>query len=113
MKLTVNDLYDLTHTKAADYLKQFTYPWEALEGIKNLILEIGAGLSDEEYDTIAGLVIQLLDRIPEEREKPTVSYKNLDIKVLQVQERTISKVLIHINPIVEDEEEQEDDEKEE
>jgi NDP-sugar pyrophosphorylase family protein len=50
MKLTVNDLYDLTHTKAADYLKQFTYPWEALEGIKNLILEIGAGLSDEEYD---------------------------------------------------------------
>ena len=50
MRLTINDLYDLTHTKAADYLKQFTYPWEALEGIKNLILEIGATLSEEEYD---------------------------------------------------------------
>ena len=50
MRLTINDLYDLTHTKAADYLKQFTYPWEALEGIKDLILEIGTTLSKEEYD---------------------------------------------------------------
>ena len=50
MNLTINDLYDLSHTKAADYLKQFTYPWEALEGIKNLILEIGATLSLDEYD---------------------------------------------------------------
>ncbi len=50
MNLTINDLYDLSHTKAADYLKQFTYPWEALEGIKNIILEIGATLSPDEYD---------------------------------------------------------------
>lgn len=50
MKLTINDLYDLTHTKAADYLKGYTYPWEALEGIKGLILEIGKTLSLDEYD---------------------------------------------------------------
>ena len=50
MNLTINDLYDLSHTKAADYLKKFTYPWEALEGIKDLILEIGATLSPDEYD---------------------------------------------------------------
>lgn len=50
MNCTINDLYDLSHTKAADYLKQFTYPWEALEGIKKLILEIGPTLSEEEYD---------------------------------------------------------------
>ncbi len=55
-------------------------------------------LDDEEYDTIAGLVIQLLDRVPEEREKPVVTYKNLSIKVLHVQERWISKVLIHVMP---------------
>lgn len=54
-------------------------------------------LSDEEYDTIAGLVIQLLDRVPEEKEKPVVHYKNLDIKVLKMEERAISKVMIHIN----------------
>lgn len=52
MKLTINDLYDLSHTKASDYLAGFTYPWEALEGIKELILEIGKTLSDDEYDKI-------------------------------------------------------------
>ena len=29
---TITDLYDLDHTLAADYLKGFTYPWEALKG---------------------------------------------------------------------------------
>ena len=65
-------------------------------------------LEADEYDTIAGLVIQLLDRVPEEREKPVVTYKNLSIKVLHVQERWISKVLIHVLP----EETSESDEKE-
>ena len=53
---------------------------------------------EEEYDTIAGLVIQLLDRVPEEREKPIITYKNLSIKVLHVKDRWISKVLIHVIP---------------
>ena len=30
MNLKIADLYDLSHTKAADYLKGFEYPWEAL-----------------------------------------------------------------------------------
>lgn len=50
MKLTINDLYDLTHTKAAEYLKQFTYPWEALAGISDLIIDIGNSLPKDEYD---------------------------------------------------------------
>ncbi len=50
MKTTVNDLYDLSHSLAGDYLKGFTYPWEALEGIKELILKIGATLPADEYD---------------------------------------------------------------
>ena len=46
--LTVNELYDLSHSLAGDYLKQFTYPWEALAGISDLILEIGKQLPQEE-----------------------------------------------------------------
>lgn len=68
-------------------------------------------LTDDEYDTIAGLVIQLLDRVPEPGEKPVVTYKNLSIKVLHVQERWISKVMIHINPVVAEDDEEEDKEK--
>ena len=55
-------------------------------------------LDAEEYDTIAGLVIQLLDRVPEEKEHPVVTYKNINIKVLHVEDRWISKVMIHILP---------------
>jgi NDP-sugar pyrophosphorylase family protein len=44
---TITDLYDLDHTLAADYLRGFTYPWEALKGIKDLILKLGPGLGDD------------------------------------------------------------------
>ena len=49
--LTVNDLYDLSHTAAGDYLKGFTYPWEALSGIKQLILSLGEHLG-EDYEEV-------------------------------------------------------------
>ena len=41
------DLFDLTHTRAADYLAGFEYPWQALKGIQDLILALGPGLGDE------------------------------------------------------------------
>ncbi len=44
---TIKDLYDLDHTMAKDYLSQFTYPWEALKGIKDLIIELGKNLGDD------------------------------------------------------------------
>ena len=50
MNCKIEDLYDLSHSAAGDYLKGFTYPWEALDGIKELILKIGATLSEDEYD---------------------------------------------------------------
>ena len=46
----VTDLFDLSHTRAADYLASFTYPHEALKGIKALIEEIGASLPADEYE---------------------------------------------------------------
>ena len=48
--LTIHDLYDLTHTQAADYLAGFTYPWEALGGIKGLIVTLGEALDPADYD---------------------------------------------------------------
>lgn len=51
--LTIQDLYDLNHTAAKDYLMQFTYPWEALDGIKDLILSLGEHLPEDEYDEVS------------------------------------------------------------
>ena len=50
MNVKIQDLFDLSHTTAADYLRQYEYPWEALEGISQLILTLGRALSTEEYD---------------------------------------------------------------
>ena len=50
---TINDLYDLDHTLAKDYLSQFTYPWEALKGIKDFILQLGPTLDPEEYEELS------------------------------------------------------------
>ena len=41
------ELYDLSHSLAGEYLAQFEYPWQALAGIKNLILTLGKTLGVE------------------------------------------------------------------
>ena len=50
---TINDLYTLEHTLAADYLRSFTYPWEALKGIKDEIVRLGENLDTAEYSEVA------------------------------------------------------------
>ena len=50
---TITDLYDLSHTQAACYLKQFTYPWDALGGLSAFIEELGKSLSLADYDEVA------------------------------------------------------------
>lgn len=45
--MTIRDMYDLEHTLAKDYLSQFTYPWEALKGIKEMILALGEKLGED------------------------------------------------------------------
>ncbi len=50
---TIKDLYDLDHTLAKDYLEQFTYPWEALKGIKDFILQLGPALDPAEYEEVS------------------------------------------------------------
>ena len=52
MKLETKQLLDLSHTLAGEYLEQFQYPWQALDGIKELILNIGPTLPAEEYDQV-------------------------------------------------------------
>ena len=43
-------LYDLDHTLAKPLLEQCEYPWEALPGIRDLILELGNRLPESEYE---------------------------------------------------------------
>ena len=45
------DLYDLSHSAAGAYLSGFEYPWQALKGIKDLILSIGPTLGEDYTET--------------------------------------------------------------
>ena len=49
--LKTADLFDLNHTLAKDYLQEYEYPWEALKGIRNLIIELQKSLGDEYVET--------------------------------------------------------------
>ena len=51
--LKSRDLFDLTHTLAADLLERTEYPWEALGGIKQFIIEIGRTLPADEYEEVS------------------------------------------------------------
>ena len=53
--LKTTDLYDLRFTAAGAYLAQFEYPWQALDGIKDMILDLGNRLG-EEYTEVAPTV---------------------------------------------------------
>ena len=50
--MKTKDLYDLDHTLAGSYLAGFEYPWQALKGIKDMILSLSADLG-EDYTEIA------------------------------------------------------------
>ena len=47
MNLNTTGLFDLSRTLAGDYLARFAYPWQALDGIKDLILALGPALGDD------------------------------------------------------------------
>ncbi len=50
---TVTQLYDLERTQAKEYLSKFTYPWEALSGLKEYIRALGKTLDKAEYREIS------------------------------------------------------------
>ena len=48
--MTIEELFDLDKTIAAELFRGKTYPWEALADISDFILRLGETLSPEEFD---------------------------------------------------------------
>lgn len=55
-------------------------------------------MPEEEYDTIAGLVLDKLGKIPIEGERPVVEFENVKFTVANVEKRRIVKVLVELLP---------------
>ena len=52
-ELMISELFTLDETIAKGIFEGVTYPWEVLPKISNFIMELGATLSEEEYDKVA------------------------------------------------------------
>ena len=48
--IKITELFDIKRTIAADYLRKFTYPFEALKGISELIIHLGESLDANIYE---------------------------------------------------------------
>ncbi len=57
-------------------------------------------ISDRDYDTVAGFVMDQLGYIPAQAERAVVHYGNIDYTVQEMDDRRIEQVLVHINPEV-------------
>lgn len=52
MMINTVDLFDLSHTLAANYLENYEFPWQALKRIKDFIISSGENLDENEYKEI-------------------------------------------------------------
>lgn len=52
-KYTIQNLYDLKETIAADFMKRAKYPWELLSGISAFIVELGERLPKDKFKEIS------------------------------------------------------------
>ena len=51
-EMTIRELYDTGKTIAGTYLEAYTYPWEVLPHIGDIVRELGSGLSEDEYQRL-------------------------------------------------------------
>ena len=68
--------------------------------------ELGTALDSEDYDSIGGIIIESLDRLPEDGEEVTLE-NGIRLKVQGIDQNRIKKVLMTL-PEVTDEPEEED-----
>lgn len=75
-----------------------SYTVEGITSIDEISDLVGVDLPDGDYDTIAGLVVEMLGRIPKPGEHPSVRVQNLTLTVQEVEENRISRLLIVKDP---------------
>jgi len=84
-------------------IDETTYHIEGMTPLDEVGEMLGVDFPDEDYETLAGLVISLLGRIPEENEQATAEFGNLQFKVLAMDDKRIAKIEVVVVPETEPE----------
>lgn len=74
------------------------YEIDGLTPLDELGEELSIDFSEEEFETLNGLMISYLERIPEEGDEFDMDYKGYNFKVLSVENKIIKRVLVSRNP---------------
>lgn len=90
----IRDEYDEDEEDEVRELEVGSYLVNGSAKLDDLNDRLELELESEDYDSIGGLVIGLLDHLPEEGE--TVEYKNLHLVVEHVEKNRIDKILLQI-----------------
>ncbi len=77
-----------------EQLNETTYTIEGITDIEEAEDELGIKLPQGEYDTVAGMVLSMLGRIPDENEHPTVTVSGCEFTIESINERRIERIKI-------------------
>ena len=103
----IQDEYDNEEDEIS-ILNENTFNIEGTIGIEELSELLEINLPEGDYDTVAGMLVEKLGRIPESNEFPTVIVNNVRFTVQEVSEHRISKILVE--KLASDEKKKETDE---
>jgi len=107
----VGNIQDEYDEEEAEIVRKdaLTYIVAGMTALDEVGEAINVEFPDEDFDTIAGMVISLLGRIPDDQEFPEVEFRNLRFKVLDMDEKRVSRVQITITPEPATEDDADDD----
>lgn len=89
----IRDEYDEDEKELIQQLGEREYLVEAGMKLSDINDALGTSLESEDYDSIGGIVIELLDRLPEPGEEVTTA-DDIHIKVMDIHQNRIEKVLM-------------------
>lgn len=95
----VGEIRDEYDTDEADLIKNISenvYDIDASIKLTDLNDAIDTKLTSKDYDSLAGFVIELLDRLPNEGD--TAKFKNISFKVTKVNKNRIERITLTITP---------------
>ena len=93
----IQDEYD-NEAEEITKISDNTYTISGTADAADVMETLGAPLpEDSEYDTMSGFITDLLGRIPEDGETPSVIYKNITFTVLLAEDMRIVRIKAVIN----------------
>ena len=104
----IRDEYDEDEEEYIQKVDERVYLVEGSMKLDDINDELDTELDSEDYDSIGGIIIESLDRLPEDGEEVTLE-NGIHLKVQGIEQNRIVKVLMTIPEKTEDEEESEGD----